>query len=169
MTKNPNNYAFIDGQNLNLAIRDLGWRLDFKKFRVYLKDKYKVSKAYYFIGFVETNSVLYASLQEAGYVLIFKPTLRDKAGKLKGNCDAELVLQAMIDYKAYDKAVIVTGDGDFTCLINYLREKEKLETVLVPNKHKYSSLIRKAAQGQYSAYMNDLQAKLAYIKKKRTP
>lgn len=163
------NYAFIDGQNLNLAIRDLGWRLDFKRFRTYLKDKYKVNIAYYFIGYIEGNSVLYTSLQEAGYILVFKPTLQNKEGKTKGNCDAELVLQAMIDYKEYNKAVIVTGDGDFTCLINYLRDNNKLTTVLVPNKHKYSSLIRKATLGQYCAFMNDLKAKLAYTKKKRTP
>jgi len=35
-----NNYAFIDSQNLNLSIREQGWVLDFKKFRIYLKDKY---------------------------------------------------------------------------------------------------------------------------------
>lgn len=163
------NYAFIDGQNLNLAIRDLGWQLDFQKFRVYLKDKYNVTRAYYFIGYVEGNSVLYTSLQQAGYLLVFKPTLYDKSGKIKGNCDAELVLQAMIDYEAYEKAVIVSGDGDFTCLVNYLRDQGKLETVLVPNEKKYSSLIRKATQGRYVAFMNNLKIKLAYIKKKRTP
>ena len=163
-----NNYAFIDGQNLNLAIRELGWKLDFKKFRVYLKDKYKIEKAYYFIGFIEGNSVLYSSLQQYGYILIFKPTLINKDGKVKGNCDAELVLQAMIEYKNYSQAVIVTGDGDFTCLVNYLKDKNKLRTVLVPNKQKYSSLLRKAGEGKYIAFMNNLKGKLAY-KKKRTP
>jgi len=33
------NYAFIDGQNLYLAIQKSGWKLDFKRFRVYLKEK----------------------------------------------------------------------------------------------------------------------------------
>src|SRR3989344_9542605 len=40
-----NNYAFIDGQNLYLAIKKLGWKLDYKKFRVYLKEKLKVVMA----------------------------------------------------------------------------------------------------------------------------
>ena len=44
-------YAFIDSQNLNLGIRSLGWNLDFKRFRVYLKDKYDVKKAFLFIGY----------------------------------------------------------------------------------------------------------------------
>ena len=108
-----NNYAFIDSQNLNLAIRDQGWILDFLRFRVHLKDKYKISKAFIFIGYIEENKKLYDFLERVGYVCIFKPTLKHRDGNTKGNCDAELVLQAMIEYKQYDKAVIVTGDGDF--------------------------------------------------------
>lgn len=162
------NFAFIDGQNLNLAVRDMGWRLDFRRFRTYLTEKYGVGTAYYFIGYVESNSELYRSLQSDGYILIFKPTLVGKDGNIKGNCDAELVLQAMIDYKNYEKAVIVTGDGDFYCLVNYLRDQNKLRTILVPNRHKYSSLLRKSGQGQFIAFMNELKLKLAY-KKKRTP
>lgn len=77
MEKKENNYAFVDGQNLNLGVREIGWKIDFKKFRVYLKEKLAVKKAYYFIGYVEGNSDLYASLQEAGYILIFKPTFRN--------------------------------------------------------------------------------------------
>lgn len=78
-----NNFAFIDGQNLNLGVREIGWKVDYFKFRIYLKEKFGVNKAYYFIGYVEGNSDLYASLQEAGYILIFKPTFRNKMVKLK--------------------------------------------------------------------------------------
>lgn len=84
MLKQEYNYAFIDGQNLNLGIKRLGWALDFKKFRVYLREKYSVQKAYYFIGYVQGNSDLYASLQSYGYILIFKPTFRNADGKIKG-------------------------------------------------------------------------------------
>lgn len=163
MLKQEYNYAFIDGQNLNLGIKRLGWALDFKKFRVYLREKYSVQKAYYFIGYVQGNSDLYASLQSYGYILIFKPTFRNADGKIKGNCDAELVLQAMIDFGQYEKAVIVSGDGDFHCLIKYLREKNKLKIVLAPDIAKYSGLLKKAA-GTNLAFMNDLKNKLEYIK-----
>ena len=144
-------YAFIDSQNLNLGVRSQGWRLDWRKFRQYLRNKYSVVKAYLFIGQVAGNEALYAFLQECGYVLIFKPTLNQKAGEktiVKGNVDAELVLHAMIQYKNYHKAIIVTGDGDFHCLIEYLEEKEKLLKVLAPTKH-YSSLLRKFNQKHY--------------------
>lgn len=57
-------YAYIDGNNLNLGIKSLGWKLNFKKFRIYLKEKYNVVVAYVFIGFVPTNQDLYSSLQK---------------------------------------------------------------------------------------------------------
>jgi len=164
--KEVKNYAFIDSQNLNLSIQRLGWKLDFFKFRVYLKEKYKVKIAYIFIGYVPENQNLYNSLQKNGYIIVFKPTLKNKDGRIKGNCDAELVLQSMIDYQEYEKAVIVTGDGDFYCLIKYLLENDKLEKVLIPDMHNYSALIKKTARNRL-AFLNELKDKLGYKNKKR--
>jgi len=166
MKKESNNYAFIDSQNLNLSIRTLGWKLDYRRFRVYLREKYAVTKAFLFIGYVEGNNDLYTALQDAGFLCIFKPTLVYKDGTTKGNCDAELVLHAMIEYKNYDKAILVTGDGDFYCLVKYWLENDKLERVLIPNYFKYSALLKRFGRKQLS-FMNDLKGKLAY--KKRTP
>ena len=163
MKKPLTNYAFIDSQNLNLAIRSLGWKLDYKRFRVYLREKYGVEKAFLFIGFVEGNNQLYITLQDAGFLCIFKPTLTYKDGTTKGNCDAELVLQAMIEYPNYEKAVIVTGDGDFYCLVKYLIEQGKLDRVLIPNFYKYSALLKRFGKKQLS-FMNDLKSKLEYKK-----
>ena len=155
-----NNYAFIDSQNLNLSIKDQGWKLDYKRFCRYLKDKYKVNRAFLFIGYISSQQALYTSLQKQGYTLIFKPTLELKDGKVKGNVDAELVLHAMIEWNNYDKAVIITGDGDFHCLIEYLKQKEKLEKLLVPNRYKYSTLLIKF--GSDTAFINELRGKLTY-------
>jgi uncharacterized LabA/DUF88 family protein len=162
MSANPteNNYAFIDSQNLNLSIQDQGWKLDWEKFRIYLKDKYKVTKAYLFIGFVATNQALYISLQSKGYILVFKPTLRLSSGKPKGNVDAELVLHTMIEYPNYDKALIVTGDGDFYCLVDYLIKHNKLLKLMIPNRVAFSSLFRKLMS--HIVFMNDLQHKLEH-------
>jgi len=159
-----NNYAFIDGQNLHLGIRALGWKLDVGRFRKYLTDKYAVSKALLFIGYVAENSDLYKALQEAGYICIFKPTLVYKEGKTKGNCDAELVLHAMIEYQRYDKAVIITGDGDFHCLVKYFIEQKKLKKLLVPNEKSYSALLKRFPS-EYVAFVSALQNKVAYAKR----
>lgn len=94
-------------------MKKVGWELDYRRFRVYLSEHYGVGKAYYFIGYMPENTPLYNFLQDVGYVLIFKPILKTPDGKVKGNCDAELVLQAMIDLGNYEKALIVSSDGDF--------------------------------------------------------
>jgi uncharacterized LabA/DUF88 family protein len=152
------NFAFIDSQNLNLSIQELGWKLDFMRFRRYLDEKYSVTKAFLFIGFVPTNQSLYTSLQKYGFILIFKPTLQLPDGRVKGNIDAELVLHAMIEYPNYNKALIVTGDGDFYCLVDYLKRQEKLLRLMVPNRFKFSSLLKKWMPD--IVFMNDLRGKL---------
>jgi len=163
MSKHQNNYAFIDSQNLNLAIRDQGWTLDFGRFRKYLADKYKVARAFLFIGFIPTNENLYTNLQLHGFILIFKPTLVLNDGRVKGNVDAELVLHAMIEYPNYEKAVIVSGDGDFHCLIKHLRDMKKLEKLIIPNQHKFSSLLREFIPNDV-VFMNNLRGKLEHRK-----
>ncbi len=167
MNRKENNYAFIDSQNVNLSVRDIGWVLDFRRFRQYLRDKYHVSKAFLFIGFVEGNNDLYKSLQDFGYICVFKPTLTYKDGTTKGNCDAELVLQTMIELSHFERAVIVTGDGDFYCLVKYLIEQHKIKAILIPNSQKFSALLRLKVCRPYLRFMDDLKNKLAYAKKKR--
>ncbi len=158
-------YAFIDSQNLNLGVKSQGWALDWRKFRQYLRNKYIVNKAYLFIGQVAGNESLYAFLQESGYILIFKPTLeyhQQDTVKIKGNVDAELVLHTMIQYGNYSKAIIVSGDGDFHCLIEYLEGKGKLYHILTPNKH-YSGLLRK-----YNHYVIRVDLLRNSLEKKKT-
>ncbi|MBL7155149.1 MAG: NYN domain-containing protein [Candidatus Portnoybacteria bacterium] len=164
MIKELNNYAFIDSQNLNLGILSLGWKLDYKKFRVYLREKYKVSKVYLFIGYIPSNQDLYSFLQGVGYVLIFKPTLPDGKGEVKGNIDADLVLQAMIDYKKYDKALIVSSDGDFYSLVKYLYKNNKLKYMMSPYVKTCSILLKKTAKEKI-IFMDNLRKKLEYKKK----
>jgi len=161
----PNNYAFIDSQNLNLGLLKLGWRLDYKKFYVYLSEKYNVSKAYMFIGFVALNQSLYDKLQEAGFILRFKPTIPDSDGKIKGNVDADLVLATIIEISDYDKAIIISSDGDFYSLVSYLYKKEKLEVVISPDVENCSSLLKQTAKEKIY-FMNELRGKLEY---KKTP
>ncbi len=60
-----NNFAFIDGQNLYLQTN---WDIDFKRLRVYLKDKFNINEAYYFLGFKKEESNLYVGLQKAGFI-----------------------------------------------------------------------------------------------------
>lgn len=149
----PKIYAFIDSQNLNLGTSKnivkhgkvvyKGWKLDFKRFRRYLTDKFRVQKAFLCIGYIKQNENLYKKLKSYGYDLIFKPTIKDSHGKVKGNVDAELVLHtAKIQYDKYDKAIIVSGDGDFYCLHEFLVKNKKLLGIIIPNDKSESSLLK---------------------------
>ncbi len=131
-----------------------------------MKEKYKVSKAYLFIGYIPANQDLYSLLQGAGYILVFKPTLPDKDGKVKGNVDADLVLQAMIDYEKYDKAVIITSDGDFYSLVKYLYKNNKLRCVISPYVETCSTLLKKTAKEKI-VFMINLRKKLEHKEKHR--
>ena len=160
-----NNYAFIDSQNLNLSILNQGWKLDFRRFRIYLKDKYEIKKAFLFLGYISKNKNMYDRLKSFDYEIIFKPVSKTFHGTVKGNVDAELVLHTMIQYPHYDKSIIVSGDGDFYCLIDYLNKKGKLLKLLVPNSHKYSKLLKVFAANKLD-FMNNLKNKLSCRQKK---
>lgn len=156
--KQPNTYAFIDSQNLNLGTQRMGWKLDWRKFRQYLAKEYGVTKAYMFIGYMSENEQLYEYMHELGFLVVLKQTIdvnashdneeslsEDKQEKekpaIKGNVDAELVLYAMKELPNYDKAIIVSGDGDFFSLAEYLEEQGRLAYILAPN-WQYSSLLK---------------------------
>jgi len=168
MEREENNFAYIDGANLHKGIQELGWSLDYKRFRVFLHEKYGVNKAYIFIGFVPTNANLYRDLQNWGYIVVFKPTLPDGVGDVKGNCDAELVLQAVSDmYESlYDSAVLVTGDGDFACLVKFLKEKARFKVVISPNYKKASVLLRKVAPNSI-VFLDRFENRFKYEKNNR--
>lgn len=145
MTTKPN-YAFIDGNNLYLGAKSQGIDLDYGKLRKYLRSKLGVTMAFLFIGFDPHNNSLYYALQQYGYILAFEPTIiyEDSDGNrtMKGNVDAELVLHAAaIEYQNYNKAIIITSDGDFACLMRHLEENHKLGKIITPTA-KFSKLLR---------------------------
>jgi uncharacterized LabA/DUF88 family protein len=143
MTKNV--YAFIDAQNLYLGIRSLGWKVDYRKLRLYLKNKYGVTRALMFIGYVPAYEQMYQKFCNAGFELVFKQIqVRVDQGTeiIKGNVDAELVLHAAaIEFDNYEEAILVTNDGDFLCLVEFLEERGKFKRLLAPNR-KFSKLYR---------------------------
>jgi uncharacterized LabA/DUF88 family protein len=135
--------VYIDGNNLYRGAKELGFDIDYRKFRGWLRQKYNTSNVYLFIGLVPDRIKFYEHLQESGYILIFKQTI-SVDGKVKGNCDAELVLKATSDFytKAFDKCLLITGDGDFGCLVEFLSTNSVLGGVVAPNEKKCSILLK---------------------------
>src|SRR3989344_2061250 len=152
MKPTPNNFAYIDAANLHRGVIQLGWQLDYKKFRIWLKEKYGVAQAYLFIGLVPKHKDLYTSLQEAGFTLIFKEVTYDGDGKVKGNCDADLVLKVMQDAyeNAFREAVLVSSDGDYAGLVKFLLERKKFSTILSPAPAAKCSLLLKRTGAKIS-------------------
>lgn len=145
MKNKPNNFAYIDGANLHKGISGFDWKLDYARFRVWLSEKYGVNHAYIFIGLIPRYKDLYTYLQEAGFTLVFKEVVYDGNGKPKGNCDAELVLQATRDTyeNKFDKAIIVSSDGDYAGLVKFLKERDKIKIILSPHNKDLCSILLK--------------------------
>ncbi|MDO8617533.1 MAG: NYN domain-containing protein [Candidatus Uhrbacteria bacterium] len=145
MKPKENNFAYIDGANLYRGIESLGWSLDYRRFRVWLKDKYRIERAYLFLGLIPRNKNLYTELQDAGYTIVFKETVYDGEGKVKGNCDADLVLKVVCDTyeNHFDQAVVVSSDGDYAGLVSFLKSREKLFAILSPYNEKCSILLKR--------------------------
>lgn len=161
MKNKSNNFAYIDGANLHNGIGSLGWNMDYKKFRVWLSEKYGVKSAYMFLGLIPKYKELYKYLQESGFTLVFKEVVYGGDGKPKGNCDADLVLQTVVDaYEdKFDKAVIVSSDGDYAGMIKFLNEKEKLLVVISPSNEKKCSILLKRT-GVKISYINNQKLNL---------
>jgi uncharacterized LabA/DUF88 family protein len=136
-------HIYIDGNNLYRAARELGFDIDYRKFRGWLRQKYQPGAVYLFIGLIPSRTAFYEYLQEAGYILVFKQTV-SVGGSVKGNCDAELVLKAISDFytKACTSSILVSGDGDFGCLVKFLRDNSAMTQILSPDREKCSILIR---------------------------
>lgn len=135
--------VYIDGNNLYRAATELGFKIDYKRFRNWLRQKYNPKKVYIFIGLVPSRTSFYEYLQESGYILVFKQTV-SVGGTVKGNCDAELVLKTVSDFytESCTSCFLLTGDGDFGCLVEFLRDNNAIQGVIAPDKNKCSILLR---------------------------
>ncbi len=153
------NLAFIDGQNLHLGVQEKNWKIDNSKFRIYLRDKYDVDEAYYFLGFVSGDEQdLYDNLQKAGFILSFREHSPALKGNKKGNVDSDIVFSVMkklVQGYEFDKIVLVSGDGDYKKLVDFLVSRKRLKKILFPNREDASSLYNELG----SEYLDNLSKK----------
>ncbi len=164
------NIAYIDGQNLYSGTQEIDLAIDFKKFRIYLRDKYKIEEAYYFLGFLkEEENPLYTNLQKAGFIVVFKEHSSLLIGKKKGNVDSDIIFEIMkklIDEDdEQEKFLLVSGDGDYMKLVDFLIEKDKFVKILFPNK-KFASSLYKRLGSEYFDYIEHIKELVRYKKKK---
>lgn len=170
----PHNEAFIDGQNLHFGTThsDPSWKVDVVKFRTYLRRKFGVKRAYYFLGCFDDNlQTMYTGLQDAGYTLVLRKHQREVVSHKKGNVDTDLVFYIM--YKLYkhediDKVILVSGDGDYYRMVKFLRDEGKLGKIIFPAR-KNASTLYKQIEPKYTMYLdeNGVKSKIAYSKQQK--
>lgn len=162
MEKAKINIAYIDAANLDLSLRSLGWKLDYARFRAWLKDKYKVDRAYIFIGLIPKYSSLYTYFSEAGFTLIFKEVVYQSGkSKPKGNCDTDLIMQVMEDYYegVLQQAVLVSSDGDYAPVVKKLLDNGSFHTIVSPAVAKKCSILLKRTGAKIS-YLDEQRSLL---------
>jgi len=160
MISRERNYCFIDGQNMHKGTVRQGWRVDYGKLMIYLRNKYRVEKAYIFLGYLKDNEFFYRKIEESGFIIIFKEvsyfnkreatwppigghgvramlkyrTRYGEYGAVKGNCDSDMVLRICLEFWNFDKAVIISGDGDFYSMCQVLSSLDKFRIMLASDK-----------------------------------
>ena len=157
LMKKQRNYTFIDGQNLHVSLLREEIRINYGKLRRYLREKYQVEKVFSFIGYLKENEDIYKKLKKAGYILVFKKTTA-RGKDTKGNCDSNLIVQVVREWKNFEKAVIISGDGDFLPLLNYLQEHDKLLKIGIPTLKSRSFLLKKFRKESF--FIENLRGKL---------
>lgn len=150
-----------------------GWGVDLARFRVYLREKYQVETAYYFLGAVDDDQQkLYENIQKAGFILTFREHSQSMIGKKKGNVDTDIVFHIMgkiAEKEKFDQVVLVSGDGDYYKMVRYLVGKDKFKKLLAPNRKSMSSLYRNNLDNSYYDFLDtdSVKKKIAYKKYKK--
>ncbi len=178
MTTKPRNIAYIDGQNLHMGTVKTtpSWLIDLARFRVYLNYKFDVDRAYYYLGYVQEGATyerLYETIQQAGFILVFREHNSSMLGRKKGNVDADIIFSVMKRLylkDKFNKLVLVSGDGDYKMMVDFLIEQGKFAKMLFPNR-RFSSSLYKSLSRNYYVYLDDadVKRKIQAQKKRKEP
>jgi uncharacterized LabA/DUF88 family protein len=82
-------------------------------------------------------------------------------GKKKGNVDSDIIFSIMKRLYAqepFNKIVLVSGDGDYKMLVDFLISEDRFEKILFPNSV-YRSSLYKEISATYFASLDDLDTK----------
>ncbi|MFA5997112.1 MAG: NYN domain-containing protein [Candidatus Paceibacterota bacterium] len=168
MNKELKNYAFIDGQNLHMgtAKREVDpWKIDLKRFRVYLADKYNVKVAFYHLGYIqdtERAQEIYEYIQSSGFILKFRQHSEALISGKKGNVDSDIIFSIMkrlYRKEDFQDVILVSGDGDYKAIVDFLIEEKRFKKILFPDKKRASSLYKRIG----SEYYDNLENIKTYI------
>ena len=110
---------------------------------------------------------MYTRFQQYGYILVFREHGVEMKGRKKGNVDVDIVFQMMRDAHTsaqMDKAILVSGDGDYYRTVDYLIMLRKFEKILLPS-HKNASSLYKRLTDEHRAYIDSPAARAKFGRK----
>lgn len=143
--------VFIDAANIIHCYEDTKWKIDLKKLKNYFATRCTLVGIYYYSAYFEesdSQKSLFEMLSRKGFVLrvkkIRKITNDDGTITLKGNCDTDMVVDAVARMSEYDTAVLMSGDSDFIPLVNLLRGNGKKVVIISTRWHVAHDLITAA-------------------------
>ncbi len=148
--------VFIDAANVIHCHRDIGWKVDYKKVKKYFEGRCQLTGIYYYSAYFEESAgqrSFFEMLDRKGYIVRTKKIrkIRDDDGnmRLKGNCDTDIVVDAVASLEQYDTAVLMSGDSDFVSLVNLLKGRGKSVIVISTRGHIAKDLINAAGENAY--------------------
>ena len=131
--------VFIDGANLYAATRTLEFDIDYRKMLAEMKSWGRLLRVFYYTAIVEDDE--YSSIRPLldwldynGFAVVTKnaKSYTDDTGRrrIKGNMDIELAVDALEIAPHIDRAVIFSGDDDFTRVVHAMQRKGVHVTVV---------------------------------------
>ena len=159
-------YAFIDGQNLYESLNRKGVVFSYEKLRRHLREKYHVSKAIMYLGDIHKD--IYKKAERAGFVVKKKKSILqiDSSGRLvrKANIDVDLVVGVLKDYQnKFNKAIIMTGDGDFIPLIKSMLKDDELDLVIIPSRENSATIFKEDWIKEKVIYLDDIDERVELL------
>lgn len=143
--------VFIDVANVVYSLKDLGWRINYKKLQEYFQTRGRLIDIYFYYSTNKENlgqANLLEMLARKGFKMVVKEVkiiqLKNEERLFKGNCDVELTIDMIDLMPAYDTAVLLSGDSDFAPLIKYVQKHGK-KVMVISTRHHISREIIEAS------------------------
>ena len=159
-------YVFIDATNIIYGATGCNFRVDFRKLFKYLKERFESERVFYYGGVDKENKKqlnFYHKLQSLGFELRLVPVKIFSNGKKKADVDSRMTFELMLYLDKYDRLVVLTGDGDFFWVLEYLKtKKEKLWILSFP---KQTAKELKILAGPDFANLENIKERIKWTKK----
>lgn len=139
---------FIDAANVVYSLKDLGWKIDYKRFQKYFVRRVNLIDIYFYTAFFDNDAGrknMLEMLSRKGFKIRSKEVkvIRKTDGGVlhKANCDVELTMDAMLLHSEFDTAILMSGDSDFVPLIKFLQSNKKKVLIISTRGHVARELI----------------------------